>query len=94
MKESNLDTFIYADITKRIPLPDKSQDAVLSRHVLLHIPFSEIENIVKEISRVAKQVVILKEPIGISKKHAQPHCFSHNLPELFKEFFDGELIFL
>ncbi|MCW3980824.1 MAG: class I SAM-dependent methyltransferase [Candidatus Bathyarchaeota archaeon] len=94
LKQSGLDTFVYADVTKRIPLPDKSQDAVLSRYMLLHIPFSEIENAVEEISRVAKNVVILKEPYGTSKEHAQPHCFLHNLPELFHKFFDGNVEFL
>ncbi|UCH31487.1 MAG: class I SAM-dependent methyltransferase [Candidatus Bathyarchaeota archaeon] len=94
LEKSGLDTFIYADITKRIPLPDKSQDAILSRYVLLHIPFSKIENAIKEISRVAKHVVILREPYGRVKKHDQPHCFLHNLPKLFESYFDGKVEFL
>ncbi len=91
LKKSELTSFIYADITKQIPLPDKSQDAVLSRYVLLHIPCSEIESAVKEISRVAKNAIILREPYGTNKEQVQPHCFVHNLPELFKKYFDGHL---
>jgi SAM-dependent methyltransferase len=94
LKQSGLDTLIFADITKRIPLPDNSQDAVLSRFVLLHIPFSDIEKAVKEISRVAKNVVILKEPHGSDERQPQPHCFIHNLPRLFRKHFQGHLEFL
>ena len=94
LKKSGLQNFIYADITKKIPLPDKSQDAVLSRFVLLHISSDKIDVAVREISRVAKKCVILYEPWSLKPKHSQPHCFSHNLLGLFKKYFDGTIILL
>ena len=94
LKRSGLDKFIYADITKGIPLPDKSQDAILSRYVLLHVPFTQIEKTVMEMGRVAKKAIILKEPYGGNSKHCQAHCFLHNLPELFQKCFQGDLKFL
>lgn len=92
LRKSGLKQFIYADITEKIPLPDKSQDAVLSRFVLLHIPFDKIDVAVREISRVAKKCVILYEPWSLKVKHSQPHCFSHNLPVLFKKYSDNKKI--
>lgn len=94
LRKSGLQNFICADVTEKIPLPDKSQDAVLSRFVLLHIPFDKIDAAIREISRVAKKCVILREPWSLEPKHSQPHSFSHNLPELFKKYFDGTVVFL
>jgi len=93
LKQSKLKTFIYADITNKIPLPANSQDAVLSKFVLLHIPPSKIDTAVAEICRVASKLVILKEPYG-TPKHEQPHCWRHNLPELFNKHFNGNVTFL
>lgn len=94
LKGNRLKKFIYADMTEQIPVPDKTFDVTLSKFVLLHIPFDKIEQAIKEISRVTKKLVILKEPWGTRSKHSQPHCFSHNLPKLFKKYFDGDVIFL
>ena len=93
LKKSGLQNFVHADITKKIPLPDKNMDAVLSMWVLLHVPFDKIECAVAEISRVTKKLVVLYEPWSLKPKHSQPHCFSHNLPELFKKHFDGVIVF-
>jgi len=93
LKQSGLQNFTCADITEKIPLPDKSYDAVLSMTVLMHIPFDKIEQAVSEISRVAKKCVILYEPWGTKHHHSQPHAFNHNLPLLFKKHFDGVVIF-
>lgn len=89
---SGLPKFIYADITRGIPLPTDSKDVVLSRYVLLHIPFSKIEFVVDEICRVAKKLVVLREPSG-SKEHIQPHCWRHDLPTLFEDF-NGVVVYL
>lgn len=94
LKRSGLEQFIYADITRTIPLPDKSMDSVLSMAVLMHIPFEKVERATKEISRVAKKCVILKEHWGPRPDHTQPHSYTHNLPALFEEYFDGDLILL
>ena len=92
LRQSGLKHFVHADITKEIPLPTNSHDAVLSRFVLLHIPYSKIDTAVKEICRVARKLIILEEPYG-TPKHEQPHCWLHNLPKLFGVF-NGEIIFL
>jgi len=94
LTQSGLKRFIHADVTQKIPLPDKSYDAVLCRFVLLHIPFPRIECTVKEISRVAKKCIILQEPWGEEQKHSQPHCFTHNLPMLFENYFLGAVVFI
>jgi hypothetical protein len=76
----NIPADIHADITKHIPLPDKTFDAVFSSGVLQHIPPENVQKAVSEMARVAK-LVILDEP------HTQnPTYFSwdHNYEELFK----------
>lgn len=92
LKQSGLKQLIYADITKRIPLPTNSQDAVLSRFVLLHIPYSKIDRAVAEICRVASKLIIVEEPYG-TPKHEQPHCWRHDLPDLLDSF-GGDVVFL
>ncbi len=92
LKQSGLERFIYADITEKVPLPTDSQDAVLSRFVLLHIPYSKIGMAVAEICRVASKLIILEEPHG-KPKHEQPHCWRHDLPRLFSNF-EGKTVFL
>jgi SAM-dependent methyltransferase len=95
IKRSGLKEAVFADITNRIPLPDKSFDAVFTRTVLLHIPPDKIERAVSEVCRVTKKCLILHEP------HYDPngpelrfHCFNHNLPEIVGRHFKGETIFL
>ena len=94
LRKSGLQHFVYADITRKIPLPDKSQDAVLSRAVLMHVPFNKIDVEVKEICRVAKKVIILFEAYSLNIHKTQPHCFTHNLPELFAQNFKGTTVIL
>jgi len=76
----NIPADIYADITKRIPLPDKCFDATFTSGVLQHIRPEKVQKATSEMARVAK-LVILDEP------HTQnPTFFSwdHNYEELFK----------
>ena len=61
LKHSKLDSFIYADITNRIPVPDKTFDATFSSSCLIHIPNESIKQACVEISRVTKKVIILNE---------------------------------
>jgi hypothetical protein len=80
LKKSKLDTFIFADITKRIPLPDKCFDAAFTSGVLQHIRPENVQKAASEMARVAK-LVILDEP------HTDnPTFFSwdHNYEELFR----------
>lgn len=76
----NIECPIHADITERIPLPDKCFDAVFTSGVLQHIRPEKVEKAASEMARVAK-LVILDEP------HTQnPKFFSwdHNYEELFR----------
>ena len=76
----NIPADIHADITKRIPLPDKCFDATFTSGVLQHIRPEKVQKAASEMARVAK-LVILDEP------HTQnPTFFSwdHNYEELFK----------
>ena len=77
----NIDCDIHADITKRIPLPDKCFDAVLSSKILMHIPSEKIERACTEISRVGK-LVILNEP---RVKTPEFNCYDHDYKRLFKD---------
>jgi SAM-dependent methyltransferase len=61
LRKSKLDSFIYADITKRIPVPDKTFDAVFSSCCLMHIPDESLPSACAEIERVTKKLVILNE---------------------------------
>lgn len=61
LRRSRLDAFIYADVTKNIPLPDKSFDASFSSNLLLHIKDENVVKACAEISRVTKKLVILNE---------------------------------
>ena len=76
----NIECDIRADITVKIPLPDKCFDAVFTSGVLQHIRPEKAQKAASEMARVAK-LVILDEP------HTQnPTYFSwdHNYEELFK----------
>ena len=91
LNKSQLTEYIYADFSKHIPLPDSCFDAALCANVLLHVPPSKIDKAIDEICRVARNVIILIETYKF--KSNQPHCFAHNLPNLFKRF-DGEVFIL
>ena len=91
LRASGLKSYICADITDGIPLPDKSVDAVYCRGVLLHISNDRIGKAVREISRVARKCVILGEPTtAFVDTH---HCFWHEPQTLFKDY-PGRVVFL
>jgi ubiquinone/menaquinone biosynthesis C-methylase UbiE len=95
IKRSGLKEAIFADVTNHIPLPDKSFDAAFTRYVLLHILPNKIENAAAEISRVTAKCIILYEPpYEPNKPQVQPHSFNHNLPQIFRKYFNGPIIFL
>ena len=52
---------VVGDITK-LPLDDHSFDAVLVAEVLEHIPFAEVPMALRELSRVARQTIIVTLP--------------------------------
>lgn len=58
---ANLPSFILADITKHIPVPDKTFDATFSHACLMHIPDDLLPNACAEIKRVTKKLIILHE---------------------------------
>jgi len=61
LKESGLDSFIYADITKHIPVPDKTFDATFSCACLMHLSKESLPLACAEIQRVTKKVLITQE---------------------------------
>jgi len=58
---SDLNPDIVADI-RQLPLDDKSYDVVCAFEVLEHLPFDDLETAIYELSRVAKQAVIISLP--------------------------------
>ena len=64
LKRSKLSSFIYADITKRIPVPAKTFDASFCSCCLMHLPDQALASACAEVSRVTKKVVILNEGDG------------------------------
>lgn len=90
LKQNNLESFLYADITKGIPLPDKCFDAAMTMTVLMHIPENHIKKATSEINRVTKKCIILMESRLPPK---QPHCFLHDYKKLFSDF-PGKLVFM
>lgn len=94
LKKSEVNTFICADISDReLPIPDQSFDAVMTRFVLLHIPFEKIELAVNNICRIARKLIILKEPSSAIPIQTHFHCFSYDLQRLFEKF-NGKVVFL
>jgi SAM-dependent methyltransferase len=91
LNKYGLEGYVYADITNKIPLPDKTFDCAMTRYVLMHIPTDKIENAVKEISRVTKKAFITTETCN-SKVPLKSHCFNHDLKALFKKHFSGKLV--
>lgn len=93
LKKSGLKTFIYGDICDpNLPIPDKSFDAVMTRAVLMHISFSQINFAVDNICRIATKLIILREAVSDTPIQTHFHCFLHNLPKLFEKF-EGKVIF-
>jgi len=90
LKQYKLEAFLFADITKGIPLPDKCFDAAMTMAVLMHIPVKDIKKATSEISRVTKKCIILRESQLPSN---QPHCFLHDYEILFRDF-PGKLVFM
>lgn len=64
LSRSKLPSFIFADITKRIPVPDKTFDACFSSACLMHISEDLLPNACAEIKRVTKKLIILNEAEG------------------------------
>jgi ubiquinone/menaquinone biosynthesis C-methylase UbiE len=92
LNKYGLKGYVYADVTNRIPLPDKTFDCAMTRYVLMHIPTGKIENAVKEISRVTKKAFITTETCN-STVPLKSHCFNHDLKGLFKKHFsEGKLV--
>ena len=90
LKRSKLKSFILADITNKIPLPDNSIDMIFIRNVLIHIKPEELPKAIQEIIRISKTCIVIAET---PSKSTQDHCFRHNYHSLFKDY-EGELIFL
>ena len=93
LQRSGLKEFILADITKRIPLPDKTFDVVSCGYVLLHIHPDKIEKAIIEMCRVAKKMVLICEP-PYGTFANQKFSFSHDLKTLFTKHFSGNIIFV
>ena len=70
-----------------LPFRDGAFDGVYLSKVLLHIPHDQIDNVRKEILRVAKKIVLLNEPLRssarASSKRLKKHCFDHDHVEGF-----------
>ena len=92
IKKSRLEEAIFADITNRIPLPDKSVDMAFAMVVFLHIPPAKIDRAISEVCRVTKKCVFLVEPKYNPDLILQKHCFSYDLKAKIQKQFNGELI--
>ncbi len=67
-----------------LPFRDEAFDGVYLSKVLLHIPHDQIDSVRKEILRVGKKVILLNEPMTLSKsKRLKKHCFNHDHVEGF-----------
>lgn len=76
----NVKPMVNGDIIK-LPFKNNAFDVVLSHWVLIHIPENKIVDVVKEIRRVCKYAVFLRESM---KPTNQPHCFNHDFRRLFR----------
>ena len=91
LSHSGLQEYICADVTKRIPLPDKSIDAVYLGNVMLHIPSEKVERAAFEIMRVARKCIIVAE--SRTQFESNHECYWHDLEGLFKGY-SGELVMI
>lgn len=62
---------------------DDSFDMVVTSNVLLHIPHRTIENVVSEITRVCKGVIVCVEYFEEKQSEVSDFCFLHDYPLLF-----------
>jgi len=84
LRQSGLRSYICGDITERIPLPDKSVDAVYISAVLLHISPEKITQAVREVQRVAKKAIILNE--NRTPFRPSHDCYCHDYDALFRGY--------
>lgn len=90
LKQTNLPCYLVGNAADHIPLPSKSFDAVTSFFFLMHQPNKEAECSSREMMRVAKKLIVLREEQSGSERHG---CYTRDYEELFKEF-DGKLVML
>jgi hypothetical protein len=94
-KANGLSEFVVADITKRVPLLDKSFDCVVSMGVLMHIKPSRIVVACNELMRVTRKLIVLQESTiePAQKKCSDVHCYLHDYDLLFRDF-SGKVLML
>lgn len=61
LQKSGLEAYIYADITRRIPVPDRTFDAAYCSNLLIHIRNVDLGAACHEIARVTRKIIILNE---------------------------------
>lgn len=94
LKQSKLQKYIVGNISDtKLDVPAKGFDAVMTRFVLLHIRFDQIDVAVDNMCRIAGKLIVLREPKSDPPRKTHFHCFSHNLEEVFSRF-EGSVIFL
>ncbi len=76
----NIKADIYADITERIPLPDKTFDCVFSSGVLMHITPEKVKKAASEMARIGKLVILDEPPVKTPKFN----CWDYDYNWLFK----------
>ncbi|HXF44200.1 MAG TPA: class I SAM-dependent methyltransferase [Candidatus Paceibacterota bacterium] len=64
---------------------DKSFDVVFTDAVLIYVDKNKIENVLKEMVRVARKAVVLNEWLTDSEKSAYVGHWAHNYKNLFKK---------
>jgi ubiquinone/menaquinone biosynthesis C-methylase UbiE len=75
-----------------LPYESNSFDAIVSISVMLHVPFDDIKQFIKEHRRVTKEYIFVGTWYdGSDEKTTGPHCFHHRYHELFK-WFDLEIV--
>ncbi len=76
----NIPADIHADITVKIPLPDKTFDCVFSSGVLMHITPEKVKKAASEMARIGKLVILDEPPVKTPKFN----CWDHDYNYLFK----------
>lgn len=79
---------VQAD-ANHLPFRDKCFVLVYTCTALLHIPDNRIELAISEIKRVAKEYILIIEPLPTFQHITRPYseggyCFPHKYPDLFK----------